>query len=94
MRGERPDVRIANAFEVKPMHAVFKQHQPRASGAPIRGTFYPSSDAQERGSAGTMVPKLLAFLVAMAVLRTVVANVKRHVGASRSMKEQSGETNA
>jgi len=65
------------------MHATFNQHGPRESGRPIRGTFHPSEGPRGGGSIGAVLPKLLAILVAMAVVRTVVAGARHHGGSSR-----------
>ncbi len=59
------------------MHGTFRQDQPGEAGGPIKGTFYPS---QSRHGGGSALPKLLAILVAMAVIRNVVATVKRNHG--------------
>ena len=64
------------------MHATFNQSQPAGSGRPIRGTFYPSDGPGGGGSIGSMLPKLIGILVAMAVVRNVVGGVKRHQGGS------------
>ena len=64
------------------MHATFKQHQPGETGGPIRGTFYPS-DRPGGGSIGSVVPKLIAVLVAVAVIRNVVGAKRHHSGGSR-----------
>jgi hypothetical protein len=64
------------------MHATM-----HSSGRPeptrgIRGVFYPSDD---RAEARSFVPKVIAALVAMAVVRTVIANVgRRHAGGGSS----------
>ena len=64
------------------MHATFRQSPPADSGRPIRGTFYPGDGPGGGGSVGSMLPKLIGILVAMAVLRNVVGGVKRHQGGS------------
>jgi uncharacterized membrane protein len=64
------------------MHATFSQSQSPDSGRPIRGTFYPSDGPGGGGSVGSMLPKLIGILVAMAVIRNVVGGVKRHQGGS------------
>ena len=64
------------------MHATFRQSQPAESGRPIRGIFYPSDEPGGGGSVGSMLPKLIGILVAMAVVRNVVGGVKRHRGGS------------
>ncbi len=64
------------------MHATFSQSQSPDSGRPIRGTFYPSDGPGGGGSIGSMLPKLIGILVAMAVIRNVVGGVKRHQGGS------------
>ena len=65
------------------MHATFKQHQPGETGRPIRGTFYPSDGPQGGGSIASVVPKLIAVLVAVAVIRSVVGAKRHHGGGSR-----------
>lgn len=65
------------------MHATFRQHQSGGPGMPIRGTFYPSSTAHGGGSIASALPKLLAILVAMAVVRTVVGAKRGHGGSGR-----------
>ena len=65
------------------MHATFRQHGTTEPGRPIRGTFYPSDGPHAGGSVGSIVPKLLAVLVAMAVVRTIVGGKRRHGGESR-----------
>ena len=62
------------------MHAAFREQQPAESG--IRGTFYPSGGPGNGGSIGSVVPKLVAILVAMAVIRTVVGAKRHHGGPS------------
>ena len=62
------------------MHAAFRQQQPAESG--IRGTFYPNDGRGGGGSIGSVVPKLVAILVAMAVIRTVVGAKRHHGGSS------------
>ena len=64
------------------MHATFRQSQSPDSGRAIRGTFYPSDGPGGGGSVGSMLPKLIGILVAMAVIRNVVGGVKRHQGGS------------
>ncbi len=64
------------------MHATFRQSEPAESGRPIRGTFYPNAGPGGGGSVGSMLPKLIGILVAMAVIRNVVGGVKRHQGGS------------
>lgn len=66
------------------MHATFRQHWPTEPRGPIRGTFYPSDGPGGGGSITAALPKLLAILVAMAVVRTVLSGVaRRHGGSSR-----------
>lgn len=69
------------------MHATFRQHEPAGPGMPIRGTFYPSSTAHGGGSLASALPKLLAIVVAMAVVRTVVG-AKRGHGSGRWARRQ------
>lgn len=65
------------------MHATFRQSQLTESGRPIRGTFYPSAGPGGGGSIGSMLPKLIGILVAMAVIRTVMGAKRHHGGSSR-----------
>ena len=65
------------------MHATFRQSGPADTGQPIQGTFYPSGQARGAGSIVAALPKLLAVLVAMAVIRNVVGAKRRHGGSSR-----------
>ena len=64
------------------MHATFRQSPPTESGRPIRGTFYPSDGPGGGGSTGSMLPKVIGILVAMAVIRTVVGAKRHHGGSS------------
>ena len=70
------------------MHATFRQHPSGGPGMPIRGTFYPSTAADGGGSLASALPKLLAILVAMAVVRTVVGAKRGHGGSGRWSKRQ------
>jgi len=70
------------------MHATFRQHGPGESGRPIRGTFYPSAGPHGGGSIGSVLPKLLAILVAVAVARNVVGGARRHGGSSRRSRRR------
>jgi hypothetical protein len=65
------------------MHATFRQHGPTEPGRPIRGTFYPSEGPGGGGSIAAALPKLLAIVVAMAVVRTVLGGARRHGSSSR-----------
>lgn len=65
------------------MHAPFRQSETTESGQPIRGTFYPSDGPGAGSSIGSVLPKLLAILVAMVVVRNVVGARRRHGGPSR-----------
>ena len=64
------------------MHATFRQSSSSEPGGPIQGTFYPSDGPRGAASVASVVPKLLAVLVAMAVIRTVVGAKRRHGGSS------------
>ena len=64
------------------MHATFRQNQPADPGGPIQGTFYPS-DGPRAGFIGSVVPKLLAILVALVVIRKAVGATRHHGGSSR-----------
>jgi hypothetical protein len=60
------------------MHATFRQDGSVAPGRPMRGTFYPSDGPQAGTSMASALPKLLAILVAIAVIRNVVGGAQRH----------------
>jgi hypothetical protein len=64
------------------MHATLRHGRSADSGMPTRGTFYPS-DGPRGGSLGAVVPKLLAVLVTMVVVRTVIGARRGHGGQSR-----------
>ena len=64
------------------MHATLRHHGPTEAGRPIRGTFYPSESSHGGASVSSAIPKLLAILVAMAVVRAVMGGAKRHHGGS------------
>ena len=65
------------------MHAVMRTQNPVDSGRGVRGTFYPSEGAGGGGSIGAILPKVIGVMVAMAVVRTVIASAKHHGGSSR-----------
>jgi hypothetical protein len=65
------------------MHARFNQSAVAETGRGIRGTFYPSSDSLGQRSIGPAAGKVVAILVAMAVVRTIVSHGGRHGGESR-----------
>lgn len=65
------------------MHATFRQYGPTESGRPIRGTFYPSDGPHGAASIASVLPKLLAILVAMAVVRKVMGGARHHGGSTR-----------
>ena len=60
------------------MHATMRPYRPSESTGGIRGVFYPGDD---RPGARSFVPKVIAVLVAMALVRTVIA---RHHGGGES----------
>jgi hypothetical protein len=63
--------------EAHDMHATMRAPGSGQSGRGIRGTFYPAeSDGR---SVGAAIPKVIAVLVAMAVVRNLVG-AKRHGG--------------
>ena len=61
------------------MHARFNQSAVAETGRGIRGTFYPSEGSPGARSIGPAVAKIVAVLVAMAVVRNVVG----HGGTTR-----------
>jgi hypothetical protein len=70
------------------MHATLRQDRVAESGRAIRGTFYPGDESRGGGSIGSVVPKLLAILVAMAVVRTVIGAKRQHGGPSRRSRRR------
>ena len=67
------------------MHATMRQHSQSSPGGAIRGTFYPSEGPRAGGGAASVLPKILAFVAFIAVLRTVarVAGRAGHGSSSR-----------
>lgn len=65
------------------MHATFREHGRTEPGRPIRGTFYPSDGPRGGVGIASALPKLLAVLVAIVVIRNVVSATRRHGGSSR-----------
>jgi hypothetical protein len=65
------------------MHATFRQQHASPPGTPIQGTFYPSSGPTAGGSVGAILPKVLAVIVTMAVVRALLGASRRHGGRSR-----------
>ena len=64
------------------MHATFRHQQTTEPGRSIKGT-HPSGPSAA-ASVATMLPRLLAIVVAMAVVRNVIMRAKRrHGGSSR-----------
>ena len=63
------------------MHATLRSFGPSEPTLGIRGVFYPGDDRPE---ARSFVPKLIAVLVAMALVRTVVA--RHHGGGEGSSR--------
>ncbi len=64
------------------MHATVGRSTQLGTGRPIRGTFYPT-EGIGGGSAGSVVPKVLAIVVAVVALRAIVAGKRAHGGSSR-----------
>lgn len=64
------------------MHARFSTPPIPGAGRGIKGTFYPDDEPRARGSGHNGIAKLVAVLVAMAVIRNVLAVAKRHGGGS------------
>jgi hypothetical protein len=65
------------------MFSAHRHGGPADRGMPMRGTFYPSDAPRGGGSIGSVVPKLLAVLVAMVVVRNVIGAKRHHGGSSR-----------
>src|SRR4026209_2968627 len=72
------------------MHARFNQSAVAETGRGIRGTFYPSSDSIGERSIGPAVGKVVAILVAMAVVRTNVSHGGRPRGGARRERRRGG----
>ena len=53
------------------MHATMRQHSQSVPGGAIRGTFYPSEGPRGGTGAASVLPKILAFVAVIAVLRTI-----------------------
>ena len=64
------------------MHATLRQ-PPTGGGGPIQGTFYPSAAA----GPGSVLPKLLAVVAALALVRVVV-RAKHGEGSGRSRRRE------
>ena len=66
------------------MRATMRHYGPAEPGRQIRGTFYPSDSAGSGTGVTSTLPKILAFVLAMVVLRTVARAASRgHGGATR-----------
>jgi hypothetical protein len=65
------------------MHATYRQSGSADAGRGIQGTFYPSDGPRGGRSIGSVLPKLIAILVAMVVVRTVIAAKRHGAGSSR-----------
>ena len=70
------------------MHATMRRHDRTEPGGPMRGTFYPSDSAGGGTGISSALPKILAVLLAVVVLRTVAraagrAGLAGHGGSSR-----------
>ena len=57
-----------------------------SGGGPIQGTFYPSA-ATGPGSGGAMLPKLLAVVAALALVRVVIRH-KHGDGSGRGRRRE------
>lgn len=65
------------------MHARLMQPGPAEAGRGIRGTFYPSDESMGGRSIGPTLGKVALVLVAMALVRGIVANHGHRGGESR-----------
>ena len=65
------------------MHATLRQPPIGGGDGPIQGTFYPSA----ANGAGSFLPKLLAIVAALALVRVVV-RAKRGDGTGRSRRHE------
>ena len=65
------------------MHARFSPADAAGAGRGIRGTFYPAEGATERRSFGSGIAKVAIVLVAVAVVRNLIAHGRQGGGESR-----------
>ena len=65
------------------MHARLMQPGPAEGGRGIRGTFYPTEESPGARSIGPALGKVALVLMAMAVVRTIMANHGHRDGDSR-----------
>ena len=70
------------------MHARLMQPGPADGGRGIRGTFYPSEESAGARSIGPAVGKMVLVLIAVAVVRTIVANHGHRDGESRGRRRR------
>ena len=70
------------------MHARFSQSAPVETGGGVRGTFYPSEAMPGARSVGPALVKLVAVVVALGVVRTILANHGRHDGEPRRSRRR------
>ena len=67
------------------MHATLPQ-SPGSGGGPIQGTFYPSA-ITGTGSGGSLLPKLVAVVAALALVR-IVMHAKHGDGSGRNRRRE------
>ena len=65
------------------MHARFMQPGSAEGGRGVRGTFYPSDESTGARSIGPALGKVALVLIAMVVVRTIIANHGNRDGESR-----------
>ena len=70
------------------MHARFIQPGAAEGGRGVRGTFYPSEESADARSIGPALGKIVLALIAMAVVRTIVANHGHRGGESRRSRRR------
>jgi hypothetical protein len=68
------------------MHATMRQYGHGDPARPIRGTFYPGEPSEGGAGVTSALPKILAVLLAVVVLRTVARAAGRHHGHGGSSR--------
>lgn len=65
----------------EPMHATMRHHGYGDIGQGIRGTFYPGDQAG--GLMSSAIPKVIIGLVAVVLVRAMIAGKRHHAGDGR-----------
>jgi hypothetical protein len=69
------------------MHARFSQSEAAGAGRGVRGTFYPAESPTDGRSIGSGIAKVAIVLVALAVVRNLMAH-GRHGGGGSGMSRR------